>query len=80
MTWRDVTHKAATHIEERPDGFVLRLDEAAPDFDDIRKLVESERDCCRWMNLELDERSPATLTLTSESCTGKAVIKEMLAL
>ena len=80
VTWRDVMHQAVTQVEERPDGFVLTLDPGTLEFSELHRLVESERLCCAWMTLELDEGPVATLTITSESLGGKGVIKEMLGL
>jgi hypothetical protein len=80
MTWRDVLRLSVTQTEERANGFVLTLDYAAIRREDIRKLVESERECCRWMDLELNGDSETTLSITSESHNGKAVIKRMLGL
>jgi hypothetical protein len=71
---------SVTHTEERADGFVLTLDYGAIGHDDVRRLVESERECCRWMDLELNGNSETTLSITSEARGGKAVIRSMLGL
>jgi hypothetical protein len=79
-TWKDVVANSVTHIEELGDGYALTLNAGQIDLDQLRNLVESESECCRWMNLQLQERSPLTLSISSASPGGKAVIKHMLGL
>lgn len=79
-TWRDVMREAVTNVEECPAGFVLTLGGATIDVDTIRELVEAERDCCRWMDLQFGHGDVLTLTITSSSPIGKAAIQQMLTL
>jgi hypothetical protein len=80
ITWHDVMRSSVVRSEEHANGFVLTLNYGTIGPDEIRKLVDSERDCCRWMDLELSGDSQGTLSIMSESRGGKAVIKKMLGL
>ena len=51
----------------------LRLSFSPGGEDALRQLVEIERDCCRWINFELDGPS-VTLTANGE---GEATIRTM---
>jgi hypothetical protein len=78
--WRDVVRSSVTHVQERPDGFALTLDYETIPFENIRSLVEAERQCCRWMDLQFDGATMTVLRITSDSHEGKAAIKRMLAI
>lgn len=76
--WHDVVRRYATSIREDPNGFTLVLRDGEHVFETIRDLVEAERRCCQWMNLELNREKPVSLTITAESKEGKAAIGAML--
>ena len=78
LTWRDVVRRFVTIVSERPGGYVLTLNADASASMRIKKLVESERRCCAWMHLTIQDGPPATLSITAASMEGKAVIAEML--
>jgi hypothetical protein len=79
-TWQDVIANSVTRIEELPDGYRLTLSYAKISHGDIHDLVQAERDCCRWMNLEFEDGAPPILKITSRSLEGKTLIGNILAI
>ena len=46
---------------------------------ELRELIAAESECCRWMNLELDESIvPPVLTITADTDEGVSAIVEMI--
>lgn len=79
ISWRDVMRRYAGGVTERDDGYVLKLILEGRELASLEQLVESERDCCDWMDLNL-ELGSRTLTITSASLGGKTAIAKMLGL
>ena len=80
ISWRDVMRRYARGVTERDDGYVLKLVLEGRELAALEELVESERACCDWMDLNLELGSGTTLTITSTSHGGKTAIAKMLGL
>ena len=71
--WQKLFRTALLVREEIPDGIRLVVNDGSAEA--LRRLIEIERDCCRWITFELDG---PVVTMTSPGA-GEAAIREMWA-
>lgn len=67
----------ANRFERLRNGVFVELKGDVP-LAGLRKLVADESDCCRWMNLDLNENAfPPALTITADTDEGVSTIMGM---
>ncbi len=69
--WQKLFRTALMLREEIPGGLRLVVNDASAEA--LRQLIEIERDCCRWINFELDG---PTVSMTADG-DGAAALRAM---
>jgi hypothetical protein len=69
--WQKLFRTALMLREEIPGGLRLVVNDASAEA--LRQLIDIERDCCRWINFELDG---PTVSMTAEGA-GAAALRAM---
>lgn len=78
ISWKGALRRYARRLQRLPNGVLIELKSGVP-LAKFRKLVASEAECCRWMNLDLQETAvPPILTITADSDEGVRVILETM--
>jgi hypothetical protein len=70
VAWRELLSSGLVDRHRVPGGIRLAARQGAEVA--LLELVELERACCPWINIEIAER--AQVTLTAESTDGEAVL------
>ncbi len=70
--WRRLLSRSLVSRHEVPGG--LRIEVRPRGADELRRLVQVERGCCRWIAFELDG---PVVTMTSDRPAGEAAIRQM---
>ena len=76
--WTDALRRLAVRTDPLADGVSITIKGGLP-LEELRRLVQFEAECCKWMNLDLRE-GPAfsTLTITADTAEGVDVIMRMV--
>jgi hypothetical protein len=70
-SWQKLFRTALISRDEIPGGIRLAVNDASAEA--LRQLVDIERDCCRWIDFELEG---PVVAITAEG-PGEAAIREM---
>ncbi len=75
--WKSSLRRYARRVERLPNGIAIEL-KSDLSLVELRGLVASEAECCRWMNLDLQETElPPILKITADTEEGIRTIVEM---
>ena len=78
QSWKRSLRRYAARVDRLPDGVSIELKTDAP-LAELRALVAAESECCRWMNLDLQERAdPPVLRITADTDEGVKTIVAMI--
>lgn len=80
LQWKQVARRPGARAELIDDGIAITFAESRA-WRSLERLVERERRCCRWMDLEFRTEGEAlVLSITSDSPEGAETIRALFGL